>query len=316
MIPRIWLAAILSANLAVAQAATAPSSPKTYAFDVVSIKPARPGENWHFGFGPTGYSASGVTLGMVIYQAYFAMNMGGKDAVMGAPDWVGKDTWDIETKVAREDLAEYQRQSTMGPMDNPLAKQMLQNMLAERCKLVVHRVPAEMPGFAIVLANDGPKLTEAPSDQAQPSGSIPAPGGGFLVPYQRGQRPKVDYYGVSMSTFARQLRMIGGPVVDRTGLTGKYNFSLTWLSLDLDEREGSVLWMTPIRSLIGTSPPSASGLSASRSPPSTSSSTISRSPRQINPPYGRDRRLRKARFADVRPIVLAAGQTADIGENA
>ncbi len=57
--------------------------------------------------------------------------------------------------------------------------------------------------------------------------------------------PKIDYYGVSMSTFARQLRMIGGPVVDRTGLTGKYNFSLTWLSLDPDEREGSVSFDDP-----------------------------------------------------------------------
>ena len=241
MIRRVCLAAILSANLTVAQTATAPSAPRTYAFDVVSIKPAHPDENWQFGFRPTGYSAAGITLRMVIYQAYFAMNMGGKDAIIGAPDWVGKDTWDIETKVAPEDMAEYQHDRSSAGLDNTIAKQMLQTMLADRCKLVIHRVPAEMPGFAIVVAKDGPKLTEAPPDQAQPSASIPAPGGGFLVPYHRGERPKVDYYGVSMSTFARQARgMAGGPVIDRTGLTGKYNFSLTWLSLAPDEHEGSV----------------------------------------------------------------------------
>ncbi|HEV2578006.1 MAG TPA: TIGR03435 family protein [Acidobacteriaceae bacterium] len=246
MIRRICLAGILSTNLAVAQIATAPSSHKTYAFDVVSIKPAHPDGSWHFGFRSTGYSAAGVTLGMVIQQAYFGFNMGGKDAVIRAPDWAGKDTWDIEAKVAPEDLAEYQRGGALSPMDNPVAQQMLQSMLAERCKLVVHRVPAEVPGFALVLAKDGPKLTEAPSDQTQPSGSIRAPGGGFLVPYQRGQRAVVGYYAMSMPAFALHLRgMAGGPVVDRTGLTGKYNFTLTWLSLDPNEREGSVSFDDP-----------------------------------------------------------------------
>lgn len=249
MLRRLCFAPILFVALAAAQTATGPHAPaqpsaansasKTYAFDVVSIKPAQPGESWHFRFGPTGYSAAGVTLSTVIYQAYFGMNMVGKDAVIGAPDWVEKDGWNIETKVAPEDLAEYQRERIRS--DNPVNQQMLQNMLAERCKLTVHRVPAEMPAFAIVLAKDGPKLTEAAPDQPQPSGSIPAAGGGFLVPYHRGERPKVDYYAMSMSSFAQHLRgMAGGPVIDRTGLTGKYNFSLTWLSLEPDEREGAV----------------------------------------------------------------------------
>jgi uncharacterized protein (TIGR03435 family) len=251
MIGRFCIAATLSASLAVAQTATAPSVPapsstpatksKPSTFDVVSIKPARRGENWHLGFGPTGYSAAGVTLGMVIYQAYFAFNIGGKDPVIGAPGWVGKDSWDIEAKVASEDMAEYQRERTRIDIANPVTQQMLQNMLADRCKLVVHRVPAEMPAFAIVIAKNGPKLTEAAPDEAQPSGSISAPGGGFLVPYRRGDTPHITFYAVSMSTFARQLRgMAGGPVIDRTGLTGKYDFSLNWLSQDLDEREGVV----------------------------------------------------------------------------
>lgn len=249
MTHRFWTAAVLFASWAAGQIATGPRIPaqpsaaastgKAYAFDVVSIKPARPDENWHFGFGLTGYSAAAIPIGWVIDQAYFAPNMGGKGAVSGAPDWVNKDTWDIETKVAPEDLAVYQQQRTS--IDNPITRQMLQKMLAERCKLVVHTVPAEIPAFAIELAKNGPKLTEAPADQAKPSGGIPIAGGGFLVPYHDGQRPKVDYYAVSMPAFARQARrMAGGPVVDRTGLTGKYNFSLAWLNLNPDEREGVI----------------------------------------------------------------------------
>jgi hypothetical protein len=73
---------ILVAPLAVAQSSAPANQPaaadaKPLAFDVVSIKPSQPGENWHFGFGPTGYSAAGVSLGVMILQAYFDFNMGG-----------------------------------------------------------------------------------------------------------------------------------------------------------------------------------------------------------------------------------------------
>ena len=97
MIGRLYIAATLSvfASVAIAQTASAPSvaaptstpaaKGKLTAFDVVSIKPARPdeSEHWHYGFGPSGYSATGVPLAWVIDQAYFAFNMGGKDAVTG-----------------------------------------------------------------------------------------------------------------------------------------------------------------------------------------------------------------------------------------
>jgi uncharacterized protein (TIGR03435 family) len=250
----IGVALSLSASLVVAQTGTASSVPgnsstpaaqsKLAAFDVVSIKPASPdeSEHWHYGFGVAGYSASGVPLAWVIHQAYFTFNMGGKDAVSGAPDWVGKDRWDIEAKVAPEDMAEYQQERTKTGYENSITQQMLQSMLADRCKLVVHRVPAEMPAFAIVIDKKGQKFTEAAQDEAKPSGGIPTPGGGFLVPYNRGETPRMKYYAVSMDTFAQELRgMAGGPVIDRTGLTGKYDFSLTWLSsLDPDEREGYI----------------------------------------------------------------------------
>jgi uncharacterized protein (TIGR03435 family) len=118
---------------------------------------------------------------------------------------------------------------------------MLQTMLADRFKLMFHRVPAQMRAFAIEVAKNGPKLTLATPDEPQPSGSIPLSGGGFLVPYHRGDTPQVSYYAASMSTLAHQARgMAGGPVIDHTNLTGKYDFTLTWLSLGPDEHEGAV----------------------------------------------------------------------------
>jgi hypothetical protein len=62
MISRFYIAVTMFASVGTAQAPTAPAVPtqhpatiasrKSSAFDVVSIKPARPGEGWHYGFGP------------------------------------------------------------------------------------------------------------------------------------------------------------------------------------------------------------------------------------------------------------------------
>jgi uncharacterized protein (TIGR03435 family) len=255
MVGRFCIAVTFSASLAITQITTTPAIPapkstpaiktKPAAFDVVTIKPARPNDRYHFGFGDTGYSAVGVPLLWVINQAYFAPGMNTGESVVGAPDWVNKDKWDIETKVAPEDMAQYQRDLMSTDIANPITRQMLQTMLANRCKFVVHRVPAEMPGFAIEIGKNGPKLTPAAPDEPQPSGSIPLAGGGFVVPWHRGDKPTIKFYSVSMSTFAAYLRMIGRPVIDRTGLTGKYDLSLTWLSLAPDEREGTVSFDDP-----------------------------------------------------------------------
>lgn len=224
------------------QVGSAPTAPtpdmKTHAFDVVSIKPAGPNENWHYGFAPTGYSSAGMPIGVVLRQAYFPRNWNGK--IVGAPDWVNKDQFDVEAKVTVADLDEWQKERTQ--LTQPLIQQLLQNMLADRCKLAAHRVPSEAQGYAIVVDKRGAKLTEAAADEARPDHGISVVGGGYIVPYQRGETPHVSFYGVTMAAFAEHLvGMGGGQVVDRTGLTGRYDFTLTWLSSGPEEQyEGGI----------------------------------------------------------------------------
>jgi len=251
MVRSFCLAVILSTSSVIAQTqATQPSSTsatqaRAPAFDVVSIKPARPGQGWHFGFGPTGYSAV-APLSWVIHAAFFGSNMGGKDSVIGLPEWADKEMWEIETTVAAEDMAAYERDRANLDNPNPITRQMLQTMLADRAKLLVHRVPAQMDAFAIEVAKGGPKLTPAVPNEPQPSASVTLLGGGFVVPYNRGEAARIIYNSVSMSTFAHELRgMAGGPVLDRTDLTGKYDFTLSWLSLGPDEHEGFVEFGDP-----------------------------------------------------------------------
>jgi uncharacterized protein (TIGR03435 family) len=174
-----------------------------------------------------------MPIGIVLRQAFFPRNWSGK--VVGAPDWVSNEQFDIEAKVTAADLDEWQKERTQ-PVQ-PLAQQLLQNMLADRCKLAAHRVPSETTGYAIVIDKRGAKLTEAAPDEARPDHGLPVPGGGYLVPYQRGDTPHVSFYGVTMAAFAEHLvGMGGGQVVDHTGLTDRYGFTLTWLSSGPDEQ--------------------------------------------------------------------------------
>jgi len=224
------------------------TDPKPLAFDAVSIKPAQPGENGHVGFGPTGYTSAGLPLIAAIVTAYFPFNAADRNTLVGAPDWVSKDVWDIETKVAPEDLGAYQKGPThfFTGADSP-GQQMLQAMLADRCKLIAHRVPAETDGYILALDKRGAKLKEAAPDEPRPDHGQPMPEGGYLVPYQRGDVPHVSFYGVTLAELAVHLRgMGGGLIVDRTGLTGRYDFTLTWLSSGPDEQhEGAFSFDDP-----------------------------------------------------------------------
>ena len=237
--------AILSASVAFSSAASAqvqptPSSaqaspPDTapHVFDVVSIKPTKPGENWHYGFADTGYSSGGVPIRVLILQAYFPRNWSGK--MVGAPDWVNKEPFDVEAKLVPSDIDEWKKERNQ--FSQPLAQQLLQGLLADRFKLVAHRVSSETDGYAIVVDKRGPKLAQAAPDEPRPDHGIPLPGGGYIVPYQRGEDPHVGFYGVTMAAFAEHLVGMGaGQAVDRTGLTGRYNFTLTWLSSGPDEQ--------------------------------------------------------------------------------
>ncbi len=210
-------------------------------FDVVSIRPARPGESWHFGFRPDGLSVGSTSVQSLIYMAYFAMNMSDDNAVSGAPDWARNDFWDVEAKLAPEDVAEYQKRST-GSDDGPdsVGKQLLQSMLADRFHLIVHRVPAEMDGYALVVAKGGLKMKEATADEPRPPGSLPMPGGGFMTPRSRGEDSHFQFYAATMSGFVTAvLRGAGVPVVDRTGLSGRYDFTLNWISTGSDDQRTS-----------------------------------------------------------------------------
>ena len=157
--------------------------------------------------------------------------------------WMTQDKYDILAKVAPADVAEWQRQSHT--RQKVMMQAMLQTMLAERCKLVVHRIPAEVMGYALLVGKDGLKFKETKPGETIPGG-LPLTDGGVMVGAARGGKLENSFYSASMAELANHLNGVspGHPVEDRTGLTGKYDFVLK--RIDMSEEQNGVVSLNAI----------------------------------------------------------------------
>jgi bla regulator protein BlaR1 len=237
-ISRITIAAVLGMLLAmppvVAQITTStPPEPPTgadgrpLAFEVVSIKRnmSAPGTEQQ-SFGPTadGYHMRDLFIQIPILTAYIPQN-GGRASylpaqLVGFPDWLNNDAYDIDAKVSESDLADWR-----SPAKQPaMLRAMLQAMLEDRLKLRVHRSAKEVPVYSLVVAKGGPKFKETNPQEPHPAG-LGLPGGGGSSLESRGGVRIRHYYGVSMATVASLLSQGDRPVQDDTGLTGRWDIA-------------------------------------------------------------------------------------------
>jgi len=223
----------LAAPAALAQTAPAAASQpadttaKLPAFDVVSIRPHKDSTQPGSGGGtvsfsrrigirttPDGFSASSLDLKSLIAIAYGVK----PDQVSGGPGWVDSDRYDIEAKVVAANG------STPQPLTHEQSNLMLRSLLADRFKLVVHNETKEVPIYELVVAKNGPKLQPAKPDQP--------------TRMTIGSSGKATMEADQISALVYQLSLqVGRPVVDKTGLTGKYDIKLEWTR---DSGPGSV----------------------------------------------------------------------------
>ena len=181
---------------------------------------------------PDGYRMRNLFLAVPILQAYVPQTGGGAlysdKQVVGMPAWLtgDQDHYDIDAKVDEADLADWQN-----PAKQPaMLRTMLQAMLAERLKLVVHRTSVEGPVYALVIGKNGgkngPKFQEPNPGEPHPGG-YPLPGGGMLTMERNASEITVHYFGISMGQLASLfLHVPDRPTEDRTGLTGKYDITM------------------------------------------------------------------------------------------
>ncbi len=191
-------------------------------FDVASIKPSSPDTHgMSIGITPGGsFKATGVTLKSLLMQAYNVRDF----QVSGGPGWIDTDRYDILTKsegpaVSEADLGGMTDQQRNAFRDGLLAKVRL--LLADRFQLKIHKETKELPVYGLVIAKSGSKLTTAVED-GKPGGSMSMSRGDTGKSVMTARKMEVE-------SLARQLsNQVGRTVLDQTGLTGKYDFKMTW----------------------------------------------------------------------------------------
>jgi uncharacterized protein (TIGR03435 family) len=216
---RTLLMAALISPAAAAQVAP-PTSPS---FDVVSIKPHENEGMTRIGIGfnttPDGLSCQGSSLDMLLRLAFDVP----RDRLLNEPEWVKSNRFDIEAKIAPEDA------SSLKTLTLQQRWAMLIPTLQDRCHLKFHRENRELQVYTLVVAKGGPKLKEAnpaASDAIQPGSMAQSPMRMSIT--SKGMT--LNGRNAAMESLVEMLtQQIGITVVDSTGLTGKYDYTLTWM---------------------------------------------------------------------------------------
>ncbi|MFZ0820045.1 MAG: TIGR03435 family protein [Candidatus Acidiferrales bacterium] len=208
------------ANAAWPQSQVSPAASRQFTFDVVSVKPNKAGAGG--GQFPTvsldGFTARNVPLMRLLYSAFGIFE---DYRFSGVPDWGRADRFDVEAKMDGAAADEMQK---LSPDDRKVAQQRMQQaLLADRFKLAFHSEMKEVPVYFLVVTKNGPKFHEAdPESQAA---------GGRSASGARGRGPgeTLPFRAVPISTLVRFLSVyMEQTVVDKTGLTAKYNLTITY----------------------------------------------------------------------------------------
>jgi uncharacterized protein (TIGR03435 family) len=202
---------IASPSLAQEGSPTAIDMPKPLTFDVISVKPDKSGGGTMLQMTPDGFTMANMPIDTLLTQG-FQVN---PNQIVDEPGWAKTDKWDIQAKVAPEDVA------ALGKMSFDQRRAMFVRVLTDRFGLTVQHGTRELPVYALVVAKGGLKMMESKPDPNAPPKGAP--------PKMRGDDGKISGQGVSMEFLASVLsRIVGRTVVDRTGLTTQYDFALHW----------------------------------------------------------------------------------------
>jgi len=194
-------------------------------FEVASIKPFKQGDDGVrvlTNFTPDGFTGEGITLQLLIRQAYDLED----NQIIGADKWVDSDQFTLHAKM---DQATVEALGKLDPKQKwSLRQKMMEALLADRFKLKAHRETRDLPVYALVVAKGGSKLKEAKDDDTYPNG-IKGPNGKpskSMMSMGPGELTGQDYPVENLVPMLSDLT--GRHVVDKTGLTGKYDFTLKW----------------------------------------------------------------------------------------
>lgn len=226
---RVRISPLLITSLCVTQAWAQPTAVRPQ-FEVASIKlNTNCGTRRNGGSSPSPGRAdmNCTSVGDMIQSAYGRWANGPHPnpkplIVVGAPEWVDTDLYDIGAKA--EDNAPLDRM--YGPM--------MQTLLEDRFKLKVHREAREMPVYALTVAKGGIKMTRLPEgscvifdiNHLPTADQPPRKFCGRQTSKSEAGGLTLDAYGMSMRDFSEGplSAKLDRPVIDETRLTGMFDF--------------------------------------------------------------------------------------------
>jgi Protein of unknown function (DUF3738). len=172
--------------------------------EVSTVRPTQPGTKvMAIVIQGTDVVARNSSLTNLIKFAYQVQNR----QIVGAPSWMETDKWDM---VARPDIP--------GTPSIEQARNIMQKLLAERFRLKIKDERREMTAYVLTVAKNGPKMTRSADDASLPPNIAIGPWGVMHV------------RNTTLGDFTRFLNgyVLDRPVVDQTGLTGRWDFTLHW----------------------------------------------------------------------------------------
>jgi uncharacterized protein (TIGR03435 family) len=173
-------------------------------FEVAAIKPSGPDEHGpRFDFQHRRFSVIHTSLSDLLKFSYGVQQR----QIAGVPEWVNSESYDIFAEPGGE--------------GEPSIKQwqsMVRKLMADRFQLKFHNEKRELTVYVLSVAKSGPKMTRSESDPSAPTGLGFGPPGNFGAT------------NATMADFAEAMGQgaVDRPVVDQTGLTGRFDFRLTW----------------------------------------------------------------------------------------
>jgi len=193
-------------------------------YEVVSIKPAASDDGRSLlRITPDGTSMQGVEVRMLLRTAFRLE----PDRIIGAPSWVSSNRYDIEAKVAPDDAPKLDKLKAED------RSAMLLPLLVERFNLKYHHETRELPMYTLVVAKGGPKLTVSTGDVAPPPKDFTGGGAPPRGVDSRGRMMmmpgRIESQDTTLDMLAHSLSpQLGHTVIDKTGLTGRYDYTLQW----------------------------------------------------------------------------------------
>jgi uncharacterized protein (TIGR03435 family) len=193
--------------LTISVASAMPTTSTRLTFEVASIKSSPPSAGTVYTIKPlpggSGYTAQNAPVKLMISLMYKVPMR----QIIGGADWINTDLFDIEARA-----------------DHPSSVDdlhlMFQNLLADRFDLKYHIETREGPVYALTVDKSGLKMKADGTGQAMGIPIVPTTGGGF-----KGTQVPMKYLTWWLG---QQLQNDGRPVVDETGLSESYDFTMSF----------------------------------------------------------------------------------------